>query len=129
MIKLSIYFDLHMRIVERIINLILGWVHVFIQDRGTYKYRNARFVSLQIIFFRKNINDNHLSTLTFVNCCFLFTRNVLNIDTSWLLSYFMILWAFHLLKLLKSKWHENISKLITTLYCYQHKKNNCKHEG
>ena len=92
-----------MRIVEKIINLIPGWV--FIKDRGTYKYRNARIVSLQIIICQKNTNDNHLSTFTFVNCRFLFTRNVRNIDTSWLLSYFMILGAFHLFKLLKSKWH------------------------
>jgi hypothetical protein len=55
-----------MRIVEQIINIITKWFHVFIQDRGTYKHRIARFVSLYIYFYGKNTKDSHLSTLTFV---------------------------------------------------------------
>ena len=47
-IKLPIYLNLYLRIVEHIINVIQNWFHVFIQDRGAYKYENARFVSLHI---------------------------------------------------------------------------------
>ena len=39
------------------------------QIRGAYKHKNTRIVSLPIIFVpEKNIEDNHLSTLTFVIC-------------------------------------------------------------
>jgi hypothetical protein len=47
-IKLPIYLNLYLRIVEHIINVIQNLFHVFIQDRGAYKYKNARFVSLHI---------------------------------------------------------------------------------
>jgi len=39
-----------MRIVEQITNIIPKWFHSFIQDRGAYKHKDARFVSLHINF-------------------------------------------------------------------------------
>jgi hypothetical protein len=47
-IKLPIYLNLYLRIVEHIINVIQNWFHVIIQDRSAYKYKNACFVSLHI---------------------------------------------------------------------------------
>ena len=41
MIILTIYFNSHMRIDEQINNIIPCWIHVFIQDRGAYKHKNA----------------------------------------------------------------------------------------
>ena len=50
MIKLTIYFNSHMRIDEQITNIILYWIHVFIQNRGAYKHKNARIISFPILF-------------------------------------------------------------------------------
>jgi len=64
---------------------------------------------LYIYFFRKKKSkENHLSTLIFLNCLpvILFPMNTGDIDKSWLLIYFTILWAFYLFMLLKSKCHQ-----------------------
>jgi hypothetical protein len=39
--KLSVYFTSHKRIVEKIINNIHGQFHVFIQGYGSYKDKNG----------------------------------------------------------------------------------------
>ena len=50
MIKLTIYFNSHVRIDEQITNIIPKWIHVFIQDGGAYKHKNARIVSYLYFF-------------------------------------------------------------------------------
>jgi hypothetical protein len=56
-IKLPIYFNFHMLIVQQIINIISKWFRVFMHDNGAYKHENAFFVSLIFTynFFRKKI--------------------------------------------------------------------------
>ena len=86
MIKLRIYFDSHMRIVEHIINIILKWFQALMQDRGAYTH-----------FFNseKNTKDNHLTTLIFVIFRLAVTRNAGDIDASWL--QFILRYCEHLL--------------------------------
>ena len=68
MIKLLIYYISHMRNFEQIVNTIHKCFHVFIHDRGAYKHKNTRIVSLPLCFFGKNTKDNHLSTLNVAIC-------------------------------------------------------------
>jgi len=78
-------------------------MYILIQKCGSSKHKYARFVSLHNIFYQKNTQDNHLLTFTFVICRLpvsQFARNAVDIDTSWLLIYFTILF-----KLLISKCH------------------------
>ena len=60
-IKLPIYFILHMYFVGQIINTIRMWFHEYIKSRGAY-------MSLVLFTFTdKILQDNHLSTLTFLH--------------------------------------------------------------
>ena len=43
-IKLPIYFNLHMHINKQIIDIIPKRIHAFIQDLGAYKHKFARIV-------------------------------------------------------------------------------------
>jgi hypothetical protein len=42
-----------MHIDEQITNIISKWIHVFIQDRGAYKNKNARIVFTYIFLILK----------------------------------------------------------------------------
>ena len=55
MIKLLIYYISHMRNFEQIVNTIHKCFHVFIHDRGGYKHKNTRIVSLPLYFSGKKI--------------------------------------------------------------------------
>jgi hypothetical protein len=55
MIKLLIYFNLHMCIDEQIINIIPKWIHVFLMDRSAYKHKNSQIVSQHNFFPEKHI--------------------------------------------------------------------------
>ena len=48
--KLTIYFKSHIHIDEQITNIIPKWMHVFVQDCGAYKHKNARFIFWHIFF-------------------------------------------------------------------------------
>jgi hypothetical protein len=46
-------FNSHMRIDKQITNIIPYWIHVFIQDRGAYKHKNACIVFILYFFSEK----------------------------------------------------------------------------
>ena len=56
-VKLLIYINPHLRIVEEIINIIPEQIHVFIQYRSAQKQSNARIV-LTYIVISENKNNN-----------------------------------------------------------------------
>jgi hypothetical protein len=66
-IKLTIYFNSHMRIDEQITIIISSWIHVFIQDHGAYKYENAGIVYLAY-FFPKKILKTTIYRLWLLKC-------------------------------------------------------------
>jgi hypothetical protein len=79
-----------------------------------YSYRtevqtniNMPVLFLDMFFFPEKYLKQPSIEFDFVDCrvsVTFFTRNAGDIDTSWLLIYFAILWAFYLFKLLIGKY-------------------------
>jgi hypothetical protein len=124
MIKLMMYFNSHMHIEEQITNIIPWWIHVFIQNHGAYKHKNAHVFYLYLWTLTWNLTSS--GDIVYKECWW---HTFVAHAGYWFILRFCEHFTCLSYQIQIAIKLENISNWIASLSSYTSNKNNCKHEG